>query len=167
MKNHFRKSECGHRLHGTGGVRFRGRRPLSCTHDPLTHVVRNWLPPTHEEEGTRNREPLQQLPTTWTPLLQSRALGSSLLQQGRPSSTLTFRTGGQENPAGARGSGSPGVSTQLATGAEFRYQPRGEAHRSPPTLNTNSSCQTCACEMTGMHLCLSGSTTEGLIFTWE
>ena len=78
-----------------------------------------------------------------------------------------FRTGGQENPAGSRGSGFPGVSTQLAARAEFRYQPRGEAHRSPPTLKTNASCQTCARETTGTHLCLSGSTTEGLIFTWE
>ena len=167
MKNHFRKSKCGYRLQGMGSVHFRGRRPLSCTHDPLTRVVRNWLPPTHKEEGTRNRELPRQLPTRWTPLLRSRVLGGFLLQQSRPSSTLTFRTGGQENPVEARGSGSPGVSTQLAAGAEFRYQPSREAHCSLPTLNTNSSCQTCACETTGTHLCLSGSTTEGLIFTWE
>lgn len=143
------------------------RRPLSCTHDPLTHVVRNWLPPTHKEEGTRDKELPPQLPPGGPLCCRAGRRAGFLLQQGWPSSTLTFRTGGQENPEGARGSVSPGVSTKLAAGAEFWYQPRGEAHRTPPTLNTNSICQTCAREMTGTHLFLSGSTTGGLIFTWE
>lgn len=141
------------------------RRPLSCTHDPLTHVVRNWLPPTHEEEGTRSF--LHSCPPGGPLCSRAGRQAGCLLQQGWPSSALTFRTGGPRKSRGARGSVSPGVSTKLAAGAEFWCQPRGEAHRTPPTLNTNSSCHTCARETTGTHLFLSGSMTEGLIFTWE
>lgn len=64
------------------GLRSFQRCPLSCTHDPLTHVVRNWLPPAHEEEGTRDEELPPRLPARWAPLLESRASGWLLAPAG-------------------------------------------------------------------------------------